>query len=412
MHKQHTRLLELCRKMSNFQLILRSIFFTSLFAVLAQVQGCGDSPGPISQTGPTPGGENVWQDPVCDLVAGTSKVTFTKNFGASYTPRELPVSNTQPQLTHSIVAMSGVANHLLAATENEILLSTNSGCNWGVVASSTDASLKFVDTGGDEVIGWSIQFGDIYSFSVAGGLSFRGNADAGGLKGLGVSSTIEGLLRAIGRTGTVLESEDGGRSWAQKGVVPNQQIVSIINHAAFNSENIDHIVVSKARELWVSMDGGLTWMPGEGFVDEWTGANIVSSEISSLDGSFVWAYALDLTVLPDLTSTNKKGLFVSFDGGLTFSLEIDASPSGDITLDQNAIYRPSPYESGVLIGLHTETADTPCTVVMYKYDTVTKVLTTESSSTLPSAGSLEFSPASDITVFVGVERRALCPAGQ
>lgn len=387
----------------------RTIHIRLIAACIMSTAGCSSGSGSDDITDPEPPGS--WRIPDCASVAGTNRITFSRDFGVSYAERDGDVSLSPSPLARSIVAAAGVPNLLVATTETDVLVSEDSGCNWHAVAPVPDRSVMLLDSGADRVFAWSWDTGHVFRYSVSNGFEEVGQAASDGLRGVGVSSDDPSHLRAVSRGGAVRESLNGGRDWDTIGQVPNNQAVSIINGAEFDPNDIDHVVVSKAREVWTSFDGGRNWIEASGFDDEWDGANIIRSAVSPADSLIVWSYALDLTVLPDLTSTDRKGFFLSTDGGVSFTLELDTSPNSQLPLDQLAIYMPQPSDVDKLVGVHTNVSGPTCVVEMYVYDAASKQLVVNASDDIPSAGSLTHSPASLDYVYVGVERRNLCDNG-
>ncbi|HYR28274.1 MAG TPA: dispase autolysis-inducing protein, partial [Thermoanaerobaculia bacterium] len=179
--------------------------------------------------------------------------------------------------------------------------------------------------------------------------------------GLGVDASNGEHLRAAGNDGSIWESTDGGESFTQIGALTADP--ALFYRFAFDPQNLDHIlggtIITGAH---VSRDGGNTWTRAEGLGRS---TNAFEIAISPADGSRVWVEGLDM-------SESRRHIWVSDDGGTTFTAVVDEAPG--IELVNGNLLAPHPTNKEVLyfvFGTHIFAYGTD----LFRYDHAARSLT-------------------------------------
>jgi len=298
------------------------------------------------------------QYPPCSMITGTASVTFTHDFGATLAPS---TESLRPiSYTFGLASMLDEPNTLMAWNGDDLLLSTNSGCSWRVVAgdSSWDFPPRLTPAIGGRMYIWSDNRRFLMRYDSRGLRTLKPPAD---FVGFGVDATNGERLRAAGNDGAIWESTDGGESFTQIGALTADP--ALFYRFAFDANDLDHIlggtIITGAH---VSRDGGKTWARAEGLGRT---TNAFEIAISPADGSRVWVEGLDM-------GESRRHIWVSDDGGSTFTAVIDEAPG--VELVNGNVMAPHPANKDVLyfvFGTHIFAYGTD----LYRYDHAARALT-------------------------------------
>ena len=322
--------------------------------------------------------------PPCGMITGTAAVTFTHDFGATLAPSSeslRPIS-----YTYGLAAMIDQPDTLMAWNGDDLLLSTDAGCSWRVVATMTgwDFPPRLTPARGGRVYAWADNRRFLVRYDSRGVRSLKQPAD---FIGLGVHPQNGEHLRAGGSDGTVWESADGGESWTQIGTLPGG-LGLLYYRFAFDPSDLDHVVAGVVTSgAFVSRDGGRTWTRSN-----IANANVFEAVISPADGSRVWAEGIDL-------AASQRHIWVSDDGGATFTAVIDEGP--DVDLINGNIMAAHPTDKDVLyfeFGTHFQAYGTD----LYRFDLRSRSLTVRHN---PHDGvnAIVFSRTDPNLMYLGIE---------
>lgn len=152
--------------------------------------------------------------------------------------------------------------------------------------------------------------------------------------------------RHIGFGDGIYRSDDGGETWANKGLPDSQHISTIIVHP----EDSDTVWVAVQGPLWtkggdrglyMTADGGETWEKTLGG-GEWTGVTDVVIDSSNPDVLYAATWQHHRTVAAYMGGGPESGLHRSVDGGQTWSKLTNGLPTGNLGKIGMAISQQDP----------------------------------------------------------------------
>jgi photosystem II stability/assembly factor-like uncharacterized protein len=211
------------------------------------------------------------------IAVGTYGVVLTTiNGGVTWNSTASPADNYQDLTNLEYIP----EDHLLVSTGNKIYSSNNAGATWtNFPVSSANTYRGFVRRGpsaytavGDgKVIAtsinkgttWSLQNGDSIIGGEVYGISFM-NADSG---------------VAVGRSGTMLRSVDGGMNWHPVHSATGSSLMGV----AFSPSGFGKAIGDQEIS---TRDGGVTWTAGP-YLGGWTGNTILRDICYVKDNTFI-----------------------------------------------------------------------------------------------------------------------------
>lgn len=293
--------------------------------------------------------------PLCTMVTGTAGVTFTRDEGRTLAPIATPLIGTAN--TYGLAALE-TPETVMAWNNDDLLVSTDAGCSWRVVATITGADFVpyLAPARGDRVYAWSDARAFLVRWDARGAATMKAPTE---IVGLQADRSDPDRVRAGGTDGSIHESRDAGQTWELLGRVSAVSTYRV----AFDPANLDHVVAgSLATGAHVSVDGGRTWTRATGLPPSSNAFNVV---VSPADGNVVWAMANDL-------ASSSKHIFLSRDGGRTYERVIDAS--ADVTLVNGPVMAAHPTNPNILyfvFGTFFQGYGTD----LFRYDAATRTLT-------------------------------------
>jgi hypothetical protein len=275
-----------------------------------------------------------WRVPDCTIVVG-APVTFTRNDGLTLAKVEPePIGTTY---TTSVIALQK-PNKLLAAKDSELYRSEDAGCHWSSLGHVNGDFIQLVPGAGHRAYGYSPHLPDVLVVTADGVAYARGpGAD---VRGLAARPDEPGTLRLADARGSVYASEDDGETWTWLGTAPGVTEGSV-QAVAFGGAALDHVVIAMWGGVSTSSDGGKSWAWATGLSR--VSANIFSVAISPADGRIVWAEGIDLEPGDSL---DRRHVWISRDGGLSFEIVLTASAS--VTLPNGVPMIAHPTDPDIL----------------------------------------------------------------
>ncbi|MGZ5440249.1 MAG: VPS10 domain-containing protein [Thermoanaerobaculia bacterium] len=276
------------------------------------------------------------QFPPCSMVTGTAAVTFTLNEGRTLAPSAEPLTPTA--YTYGLAALDE-PDTLMAWHRDDLLISTDAGCSWRVVANIPGADFPptITPAPGGRAYAWSENRKFLVRHDARGTSTLKQPIE---FMGLGVDPQNGERLRAGGVDGTVWESLDGGDTWTYFGALEG---APLYYRFIFDPANLDHVVAGTVSNgAYVSHDGGKTWTKSTGIAEGL--ANVFTFAISPADGNRVWAMGIDVDNTND--AAHGRHIFLSDDGGATYRAVVDEAPG--VKLINGPTMAPHPTHRDVL----------------------------------------------------------------
>ncbi|HEX2059918.1 MAG TPA: dispase autolysis-inducing protein, partial [Thermoanaerobaculia bacterium] len=295
--------------------------------------------------------------PPCSIVTGTAAVTFTRDDGrflARSTEPRKPIA-----YTYGLAAMLDEPDTLMAWHNNDLLVSTDGGCAWRVVATieGWDFPPKLEPARGGRVYAWAENRLFFVRYDARGAVKLKPPVE---FVGVGVDAENGDRVRAGGADGTLWESLDAGESWTQFGRLTG---APLFYRFTFDPRNLDHIVAGTVTTgAHVTFDGGRNWSRASGVGAM---ANVFNLIMSPVDPNRVWAMGIDL-------SDSGRHIFVSDDGGVTYRIVITEAPG--VKLINGPIMAAHPVHRDVLyfaFGTHVFDYGSD----LFRFDLATNTLT-------------------------------------
>jgi hypothetical protein len=333
--------------------------------------------------------------PDCAMVTGTPAVTFTKDEGQAIAPRAEALSGIG--YTYGVAALD-TPDTLLAWHKNDLLLSTDAGCGWSVVATFTDWDFppRIDAAPGGRAYAWSDNRQYMIRYDSRGAVKLKPPVD---FVGLGIDAADGEHLRGGGADGSLWESTDAGDSWTRIGTVATTS--TIIYRIAFDPHDLDHIVAGTAVDgAYVSNDAGRNWTRSTGF-----GAGSVNAfnfVISPAGGNVVWGMAINLAESDANVPSHGRHIFRSTDGGAMFEAVVDEGPG--VKLINGPVMAAHPTDPNRLyfvFGTHFQNYGTD----LFRYDAATGTLSVAHHD-LDDINAIAFAPGDPRVMYLGLETEA------
>ncbi|WP_018353455.1 WD40/YVTN/BNR-like repeat-containing protein [Longispora albida] len=370
----------------------------------------------LSFGGPATAATSWTIDPSCATVTGPASLTYTKNAGATLTPTT--VHGAPITYTSGLTALDS-ANTLLSVqavtasgtTTRTVYRSTDAGCTWTAIGTlPTGQTVKATAGKGGYGYLWS-QPGGTGVYRVAGTtvtqvtdptVTEPATDGSQGFAGFG-TDPANGLHVFASRTdGQVLESADGGVTWAKRGT---PIATDLVYQVSFDPANPLHAVAGSARDgVFTTFDGGLNWArysnidqtnhPGSAY-----GVNVFRVAISPANPNLVWATGLDLS---QMTADTDQGRHVyrSLDGGRTFEPLIHHNDTPGVFLTNSIPLYPHATDPSVVYFAYGDNYLGYGTDV-WKYNGVTGELV-KTHNPFHGLEAVAFSPVNPSTVYFGL----------
>jgi hypothetical protein len=323
--------------------------------------------------------------PPCAMITGTAGVTFTHDFGASLTPS---AESPRPiAYTYGVAVMVDDPGTLMAWHRDDLLISTDAGCSWRVVATNSDWDFppQLTPGKGGRMYVWSDNRRFLLRYDSRGLHTLKQPVD---FLGLAVSDVNGERLRAGGTDGTIWESWTAGDTWFQVGALTTD--VPLYYRFAFDPGNLDHIVAGTVSNgAYVSRDGGRNWTRATGIGRG--GSNIFAAVISPADPSRVWVEGIDL-------AESRRYIWVSSDGGATYQPVVQEGPG--VELINGNIMAAHPTNKDILFfvfGTHIFDHGTD----LYRFDLTSGELSV-THNTHDGINAIAFSPADATLMYLGI----------
>jgi hypothetical protein len=319
---------------------------------------------------------------MCTSIIGTDALTFTKDEGATLAP----TTGVLQGVGYTALAALDTPNTLLAAHKGALLRSDDAGCTWTSIGTLDGDIFQLTAGKGGRAYAWVDNGETLYR--IENGVPTKLVSPVPFVIGLGVDPA-DGLHLRIGDTdGAIHESMDGGATWAIKGV-PASNGGSIGYRVAFDPKNLDHILYGQSTEgSSVTTDGAATWTKSGGLG---ASANAFSIVISPADSDRVWVEGIEIG--PD-----QRHVYVSSDGGLTFTSKLTEGPTIDL-INGNLLFA-HPTNKDVLyfvFGTYFQNFGTD----LYRYDLATDTLSKKHNG-YDELSAIVASPADPSVLYLGL----------
>jgi hypothetical protein len=325
--------------------------------------------------------------PPCSMITGTPAVTFTRDHGATLAPTAERLTGIG--YTYGLAALD-VPGTLLAWHKNDLLISTDHGCNWRAVASFDDPEMfppRIVPAKGGRAYAWSDNRSFLVRYDGRGAVKLKQPA---AFVGLGADRADADHVRAGDASGVIWDSRDAGETWSRIGVLTPDNPPVIFYRFAFDPANLDHIVAGMTiAGASVTFDGGRTWQRSSNPSGRMNAFEIV---VSPADSSIVWAEGIDL-------DRELRHIDLSRDGGASFHSAVDQSDA--VHLINGNILAPHPLLPDVLyfvFGTYFQNYGTD----LYRFDAGSGALTVTHSD-YNDINAIAFSPVRANLMYLGLE---------
>jgi hypothetical protein len=273
--------------------------------------GGGGSGGTAAET---------WEEPSCTTIAGTAGVTFQRDGDLANREETLP----ENWITRGLATLD-VPNLLVSDQSGVVFESRDAGCTWQQIGTSGGSSAELVAAAGGIAYGWvqgPAETSILYRYDA------HALGDRGGVLSLPLPDPLEGRLavhvigfhaysssglRMVDTEGNVFSSYDGGASWFAEDLGLNFACPAVIcQRAAFHRNDGAHFFIGGVHgSSYVRPDGagGLEMGLSEGLL-----------EVSVSAAAYAPASTEVLWVVGRALENNLQGLYLSMDGGRTFTL--------------------------------------------------------------------------------------------
>ena len=342
--------------------------------------------------------------------------TISDDGGQSFVPyRGAPI--TEYSLTWGLAA-TAVPGLVYMHAANALWVSENDGCTWTQFGSTAFNLFRIATGSGDVAYAWSEDRSKFfYRLEPNGGrtgyLATENPAPEFELVGFGVDANDSSHVRAVGQTGQIWESFEGGAAttWTAIGEPANPQAV-FAYFAAFDPNDLDHVVFGQPTEGgFVTFDGGQSWdrslfisdPRGQGAPPGQASDNIFAftGVISPVDGNIVYARAVDHEQLNAGDPSNGRYVYLSVDGGASFVPAIHEIADG-VPLPTQPLMVADSNDANVV---HLVRSGSPFFggTTFYRYDGSTDTTTSTTNQIIPIVRSITFSRQTPGRFIVGFE---------
>lgn len=330
--------------------------------------------------------------PRCTMVTGSPAVTFTHDFGRTLAPTAERLSGIG--YTYGLTFLD-TPDTLMAWHKDDLLISTDAGCSWRVVTTvrGVDFPPRVVAAKGGRAYAWSDNRSFTLRYDARGAVVLKQPVP---FVGFAVDRNDADHLRAAGDNGAIYESTDGGDSWT---VIARGPEAVLHYRFAFDPNDLDHIVAGLlGTGAAVTRDGGKSWTVARGLITR-TGANVFEIAISPVDGNTVWAMGIDLAESDANVPSHGRHIYLSRDGGATFTPAIDESPT--VKLVNGPLMVAHPTNRNVLFfvfGTYFQNYGTD----LFRYDDGVKQLFLEHND-YNGIDAITFAPNDPLLMYLGLE---------
>lgn len=324
--------------------------------------------------------------PACSMVTGTPAVTFTRDHGATLAPIAERLSGIG--YTYGLAALD-TPGTLMAWHKSDLILSTDHGCSWRVVASFSDYDFppRIVPAKGGRAYAWSDNRSFLVRYDSRGAVKMKQPA---AFVGFAVDRADGDHVRAGGADGSLWESGDAGETWTQIGNLKTETSPIIFYRIAFDPSNLDHVLAGTTIDgAYVSFDGGRTWRRSANLPAR---MNMFEVVVSPADPSVVWGEGIDL-------GQELRHIYLSRDGGATFRAVVGQSDR--VQLINGNILAPHPALPAVLyfvFGTYFQNYGTD----LYRFDAAGGSLTVTHNE-FNDINAIAFSPVRPNLMYLGLE---------
>ena len=328
--------------------------------------------------------------PHCAMITGTAAVTFTRDEGRTLAPSS---ESLQPiAYTYGLAALDD--DSLIAWHRDDLLVSTDAGCSWRVVATIPGADFPPTITAapGGRAYAWSDNRSFLVRYDSRGAVPLKPPAD---LIGFGVDALDGDHVRAGGSDGSLWESLDAGETWSRFGALEG---APLYYRFTFDPMNLDHILAGTlANGAYVTRDAGRTWTRAMGIAPRT--ANVFQLVFSPANTNRVWAMGIDMDYTQD-DPAHGRHIFLSDDGGNTYRAVVAEAPG--VKLINGPVMAPHPTNAAVLyfvFGTHIFQYGTD----VFRYDLSTNALTLTHNGQ-NDVNAIAFSQRDPNVMYLGLEK--------
>ncbi len=324
--------------------------------------------------------------PPCSMISGTPAVTFTRDQGATLMPIAERLSGIG--YTYGLTALD-TPGTLMAWHKRDLIMSTDNGCNWRVVASFDDYDFppRIAPAKGGRAYAWSDNRSFLVRFDNRGAVKMKQPV---AFVGFGVDAADGDHVRAGGADGSIWESRDAAATWTQIGNLKTETSPIIFYRFAFDPSNLDHVLAGTMIDgVYVSFDGGRTWKRSANLPAR---INMFEVVISPADPHVVWGEGIDL-------GETLRHIYLSRDGGAAFRSVVDQSDR--VQLINGNIMAPHPTLPDVLyfiFGSYFQDYGTD----LYRFDAASGSLTVTHNE-FNDVNAIAFSPVRPNLMYLGLE---------
>lgn len=316
----------------------------------------------------------------CAMITGTSGVTFTRDEGLTLTPSAEPLRG----IAHTYgLATLDTPGTVMAWHRDDLLLSTDAGCSWRVVATmvSPGAPPQLAPARGGRVYAWADNTELLLRWDSRGAKSLKAPA----FVGFQADPRDPDHLRAGSYDGSMWESRDAGETWSPSGHAPSQNVYRF----AFDPNDVDRVIAgTMLNGARLSLDGGSAWITPRGLPER---SNVFHAAFSPADGNVVWLMGIDLV-------RDSKHIYLSRDGGRSFRSVVDESP--EVFLVNGPVMAPHPTVPDVLYFVFGSTFTG---TDVYRYDAFSGALT-KTHSDHHDVNAIAFARDDPRLMYLGLER--------
>jgi hypothetical protein len=337
--------------------------------------------------------------------------------GLSFLPyRGTPMPDSS--LTWGLAA-TGVPGLIYMQSADTVWVSEDDGCNWTSFGATASDLFRIAPGSGAIAYAWPDNGGKfLYRLEPNGGgnvdyVSSSHPAPEPTLLGFGVDANDSLHVRAVGRTGQIWESFQGGaaKTWVAIGEPANPE-VGLSYFATFDPNDLDHVVFGQALDGgFVTFDGGQSWdrslyIPGGPGSSVPPGqasdrVNSFTAVISPVDGNTVYARAIDLEESEAGDPSRGRHVYLSTDGGVSFVPVIDDVGDG-AWLPNQPLMVADRYDADILNLVLSQSPIFGGTY-FYRYDHSTDTVQTTNNRNIPVVRSITFSLANPERMIVGFQ---------
>lgn len=334
-----------------------------------------------------------WHAPTCATISGTGAVTFTHDRGATLAPTAVGLSGIG--YAAGLVALPNVPDTLEAHFQGQFLRSTDAGCTWKVIGSSSSALVfKMKAAPGDRVYAWTDNGAGLVRIDASTVTTLT--APDQHLLGLATFSNDPAHARVSGKNGQLYDTTNAGKSWTAHGTLPPGGGGGPGVFTAFSPINPDRAIFGGVlRGVWLTINGGQSWTLVHPFQAD---GNAYAAKFSPVDPKVAWLE----------TNSPTKEVLLSQDGGQSFKAVL---PANAVAKDQNGVERSLTLTNGPTLAADPNDANSVYVVFgasfqnygtdLFRYDHATDALTVTHNA-YDGIDAISFSPADPSWMYLGL----------